>query len=190
MPLQTAASAFCLGRWRWSSQQCHLHCLRTFIYSKTALYKTLQSLTAVLWLVRAVSAVILSITVEERRRDAPARVLTPELIFTTCCQCSHHHELVVMFSQLHPENTTISETHLIATMCFMSRPSSMKSSIVLCYTIKKLTYLLTASRRISGWTGCTFIVRMLYHDVYIDFYLATFYLNIPEVTGLLKQPGF
>ena len=46
---------------------------------------------------------------------------------------------------LHYENTTISETDLIATICFMSRPSSMKSSIVLCCNINKLTYLLTAS---------------------------------------------
>ena len=145
MPLLTATSAFCLGRRRWSSpQRCHLHCICTFIYRKTALYKTLQSLTAVLWLVRAVSAVISSVTVVPRPPDAPA-ILTPELIFTTCCQCSHHHELVVQFSQLHSENTTISQTNLIATMCFMSSPSSMKSSIVLCYNINKLTYLLTYS---------------------------------------------
>ena len=70
-------------------------------------------------------------------------------------------------------NTTISQTDFIATACFMSRPTSMKSSIVLCYNINKLTYLLTASWRISRWTGCrpTFSVRMLYHDVYIDLYV-------------------
>jgi len=142
IPLLTATIAFGLGRRRCSSpQQCHLHRLRTFIYRKTALYETLRSLTAVCWLVRAVSAVIISVTVEVRRRDAHAHVLTPEMIFTTYCQCSYHHELVVQFSQLHSENTTISETDLIATIRFMFRPSSMKSSIVLCYNIivKNLT---------------------------------------------------
>ena len=122
IPLLTATSAFGLERRRWSSaQQCHLQCLRTFIYRQTALYKTLRSLTAVFWLVRAVSAVIISVTVVARRPDAPARVLTPELIFTTCCQCSHHHQLVVQFSQLHAENTTISETDLIATIWMCCR---------------------------------------------------------------------
>ena len=144
IPLLTATSAFGLERRRWSSaQRYHLQCLRTFIYRKTTLCKTLRSLTAVCWLVRAVSAVIISVTVEVRRPEALARVLTPELIFMTCCQCSHHHELVVQFSQLHSENTTISETDLIATIRFMFRPSSMKSSIVLCYNISKHTYLLT-----------------------------------------------
>jgi len=141
IPLLAATRAFGLERRRWSSaQQCHLQCLRTFIYRKTTLYKTLRSLTAFLWLVRAVFAVISSVTVVPRRPEALA-VRTPELIFTTCCQCSHHHELVVQSSQLHSDNTTISQTHLIATICFMSRPTSMKSSIVLCYNINKLTYL-------------------------------------------------
>jgi len=146
MPLPTATSAFGLGRRRWSSaRHCHLHCLRTFIYRKTALYETLQSLTAVVWLVRAVSTVIPSVTVVVRRWDALARVLTLELIFTTCCQCRHHRELVVQSSQLHSDDTTISQTDFIATTCFTSRPTFMKSGIVLCYNINKLTYLLTAS---------------------------------------------
>jgi len=147
MPLLTATRAFGLERRRWSSaRQCHLQCLRTFICRKTALYKTLRSLTAVFWLVRAVSAAIMSVTVEQRRPEALAKFRTPDLIFTTCCQCSQHHKLVVQFSQLHSENITISETDLIATMCFMFRPSSIKSSIVLCYNISKHTYLITYSQ--------------------------------------------
>jgi len=35
------------------------------------------------------------------------------------------------------------ETVYIFVLCFMSRPSFMKSSILLCYNINKLTYLLT-----------------------------------------------
>jgi len=69
----------------------------------------------------------------------------------------------------------------------------MNTSIVLCNNINKLTYLLTylltASWLICRLTGCTFIVRMLYRDVHIDFYLATFYLNIPEVIGYPIEPG-
>ena len=67
----------------------------------------------------------------------------------------------------------------------------MKFSIVLCYNINKLTYLLRVSWPHLSLNWLYFhCPNVMYRDVHIDFYLATFYLNIPEVIGLLNEPGF
>ena len=41
MPLLAATGAFGLGRRRWSSQQCYLHCLRTFLYDVNVIFRVL-----------------------------------------------------------------------------------------------------------------------------------------------------
>ena len=81
VPLLSATSAFGLGRRRWSSQQCYLHCLRTIARKYTGLYtKNRLSLLLLLFIL------LILYPREYRSRGLKTIIIISKMTNLLCCK--------------------------------------------------------------------------------------------------------